>query len=505
MINNLLKKLCFYNSDDIPITGNPQITFFGLERKNFERKRHTNFSNGIITLEKSCYTKSSTDCVNLYQYDLGLPQFDLLKNIIICIKDINNIINIVITIGEQQIVLSLKYIQIYNLVAKKIIFQTNSGYMIIIPTNSYDFMYNNKSPHLYNCLPIFMLDYSFHIYTSGISKSDSDDLKLKLECVVLDTEERRRIAQLFSISNYQVYPLGIPKKNSNTFDLSEIYKNIHQNINLGIEVENFELLKSIDFVFGEHTIILSPDTLKIYGKFFNRIIYQPNQNNTVIKIKSIFNFEINPELFEIKLNYNNDMNTINTNTDANIFICNELQNIEKSSFLLFADDKMMSYFKSYSFDLADSDLGNKIKITEKYSYHMKEMFVYWTKKVKSSNLSANSSTNSSTNSSELLNIAKKITIKYQEYEDDTFTELDCQIYQQTLHPGTFDPNTYIISYSLEPKYIYPSGEINIPVGTIEIGWELKDELDKTFDINVYQMNIVIFGYRITAYKNDNFN
>ena len=122
-VENLLKQLCNYNEKDIVITGNPQITYFMNVYSKF--RPHTNFSYGIITPEPTSKTTNTITWSKLN--NLG----DIINNIIICVDNIDDLSNIIISIDElEPIVLTKEYIKIYNLICNKIIFQSDSGYLI---------------------------------------------------------------------------------------------------------------------------------------------------------------------------------------------------------------------------------------------------------------------------------------------------------------------------------------------------------------------------------------
>lgn len=518
MTDNLLKKLYFYDSNNLPISGNPELSLFAFSASSIIRKRHTNFSNGLISVKPS-YIKKITSDTKLYQYSF-IPDFDLLKNIVINLKniDITNIIDITINVEQLKIVLPLKYIQIYNMISEKIIFPMGSSCMIIIPINNNNFLYSKINFHLFTSLPCYKTNFSISINLLDLSNLENDttnynpnypDIEVKLQSICVDTKERSRISYFHSIKNYQVYPLTLPKKNSNTFDLSSVHNCIDTNsiVNLGIRVENFESLDSIEITFNDNSIKLGIETIKLYDKFYNKIIYQ-FENSIIIKIKSIFFLTYSTQ-FDVKLYYKDTK----YNMESDAFVCNNMHNMDMESFLLFADNELMSYFKEYSFDMKDFKNNKQIFISEPYPYHIKEMFIYWTEKNYS--LQEHNQTNPAnpanpTNPANPKNLAKKIIISYPEYENltDTYTELDCVINQQIGHSGVIDPNIFTIGYSLIPRHIYPTGEINVPK-SVSIAWELKDELKDSvknqelpFDISKYQMNVIIFGYRVLA-KQDN--
>lgn len=512
---NLLRQLVNYGGEDIPITGNPQVTFFA---QNIGPKfyRYTHFTYGMISLTPTIINE--TKCTSVYPTFKNEIFFDTLNEFVIIIDKFSDLKKIDLFIGElDKITIIPEYLEIYNIVCKKIIFETDLFCTIII--NPINFLYSsNYNSSIYTVLPMLVIKkFSIDIYSLN-----SEKIQLKIKCCLLDSEERKKIGIVNNIYDPNIISIE-HSKNDDVYNLIQNNFFIKTNT-IVIRIKDLNLLESVEILIDDNKIELSKNIIKIYDFLYNQIIFRYN-DEYLVKLNYYIFSDTEPDKFSIKINYkkteikNNEnnncefcpicfeskynlvllkhafpsgdvsshkmcvncMNKLTKNIcpfckenifnegDGNVYSCFQYEN--KDKYILYMNNDFISYYKEYVYEL-----NKPILIEELYSFHIKEIIIFFTDNINKEKITKK--------------IANKILIKIEDvvYE---YTSIDCDIYQQTHHDN-FDPYLYTIGYSLKPTDTFPTGLLNTKKRSIEIHFNLIENINKN-DISI---NILIFGYYV---------
>ena len=253
---NLQKTMEYYDANDVPFSGNPQITYFCDVNNTLQMRRHTNFSYGMININKQCETTINNQYITTFS--LNSPDFDVLNSIIICVNNLNDLNCVQIYFDDVKLELSLEYIKTYNQITKQIIYHTNTHTIIAIPTNPDDFFYITGTSVLFTYLPnIRTLN---NLKVNVITTIENLDIQVMVKCSIVDSEERKNIK--FNYNEIYPLPLTIKPNSEGIFDLSFSNYAIRNNI-LGVKIKNFEKLDYIQLNFENSIIQLGRNVLEI--------------------------------------------------------------------------------------------------------------------------------------------------------------------------------------------------------------------------------------------------
>lgn len=483
MINN--------NEKDVPISGNPQITWNVMVYNLMDYKRHTNFSYGSIKIEPTNKTE------NTITWNTPLDVCDIINNIQIYIDNLNDFSNIIISIDDfEPIVLTSEYIKLYHLVCNKIIYQLNSGYVITFNLTNLIIFYKESikntlfiKPDHFIGLPI--IQNSLKINWICISGINPNTTVLKFNSVILDLEERRRILEtkmghnkkIFSLENYQI------EKNNNTYwNLTDCNIYPYGFIGCVILKSNYDYLESLEITLNGITFIITKSTLELFDQFYCNIIFD-FEDKKIIKIKYLSMLDddkyTNSSEYYIKINFSKLTNQLSTTKIYNFQNVIELNT--KNHLLVLTNQKNCEFTNGYYeyvnnlseiFNFEKStcliEISNQINLT-----HIREIFIFFT--------------NLKTNKKERISNNFYITIADITNE---YTDLDMNIYAQTHHSlSNPDNQIYSIGYSLDPLNSYPNGLFNMANKPIKIEFDISDKIDIN-DLKNYQVNVVLFGFNV---------
>lgn len=418
---SLLRQLVNYGGEDIPITGNPQVTFFA---HNIGPKfyRYTHFTYGMISLISTIINE--TKCTYNYDTYKNEISFDTLNEFVIIIDKFNDLKKIDLFIGElDKITLIPEYIKIYNIVCKKIIFETDLFCTIII--NPINFLYSsNYTSSIFTALPMLAIKkFSIDIYSLNSEKT-----QLKIKCCLLDSEERGKIGIVNNIYDPNIICIEYPK-NYDVYNLLQNNFFIKTNT-IVVRIKDLNLLESVEILIDNNKIELSMNIIKIYDFLYDQIIFKYN-DEYLIKLNYYIFLDTEPDKFSVKINYKkteikNDVNNNENNNsefcpicfeniynltllkhafpsgdisshkmcvncknklsknicpfckenifneyDDNVYSCFQYENKEKC--ILYMNNDFISYYKEYVYEL-----NKPILIDESYSFHIKEIIIFFT-------------------------------------------------------------------------------------------------------------------------------
>lgn len=498
-LDKLYSQMIQYNNNDVPFKGNPQITYFSLiVNSHYQFKRHTNFSYGTISLEPTSINNNNTN----FYYEIKTDEFYVLNSFIICIDKIENLSDITISINSISVKLTAEYLKIYNLLSAKTILEFEDKCFITIPMNLNDFFNTNiKNKTTFAYLPMNFVN-SLSINLNTINPIVNNELiKIRLQYSCLDTEEVKNIKKFYLSKEIKILPKNlVVESDNNSFTLqSQNYNYIGNstlssnstflmdtNDNIGILIENFNLVEFIEFVFSDHKITLTNEIINIYDKLYDKIIYRLDNNKTIINIKSVLvGMTVDKYIDEYKYNVNIIYQPNSPLTNNKIYMCNFIRNENcninidyKIIYCVFNPKPNSSFgtcFRHFNYPM-ELIQDNKTIIQDTKMTHLKQLVVYWTKK----------------DDKEPISVASNITLSLPDIDTLSWsiTELDSICYQQ-LHFDNIIPNIYTIGFSLMPKKMLPSGELNIH-DKIEITWNIKDDYKQI--IYYYDIHIILFGY-----------
>lgn len=482
-IDNLIKQLENYTEKDLCITGNPQVTFNVSVHKKFSR--HTNFTYGNISQIPSIITDNSItwNCLE----DNG----DIINNIIFFVENIDNLANITLSLDDYEpIVLSSEYLKIYNLLCKKIIFETTSGFIISFnPANLFIFLPDGEH-----------IDKQLFRYYTGLPTISSKLTKINWICiggknlknavlninfVILDLEERRRFAditvgrKLFAMESYEIYKNKLSCWNLTQNKTIPIYF-----IGCLLSDLDYESLESIEITFNNLTIKITKSVIELFDKFYVKILFDYN-GYKIIKIKflSIFNIINNPEEYYLKINFVNNYLPSNNK----IYQFQNIDELDRSNYLIICNGESPNIFTNGYYEYVNnldkiSNLTNSnyqcglISISNEQINltHIKEIFIFFT--------------NIETNKKE--KIANKFKITIADITNE-YSSLQMDIYSN-LHHANIDDQIYNIGYSLNPSHSYPNGNFNIAEKPIKIEYVLSENIN----LSKYKINVVFFGFNV---------
>lgn len=495
-VENLLKQLCNYNEKDIVITGNPQITYNIMVYTKF--RPHTNFSYGIITPEPTSKTTNTITWSKLN--NLG----DIINNIIICIDNIDDLSNIIISIDElEPIILTKEYIKIYNLICNKIIFQSDSGYLISfnpIHLIIYYLTYTNGLPQnqtKFTGLPTIITKINWIC----VSCVNPDKTKLKFNSAVLDAEERRKIADnlinlyknQFNLESYEIIENNFTYWNLEPFELE--YCGL---IGCVISKSDYSNLESLELIFDGITTTITKSTIDLFNNFYDKIIFD-YENNIIIKIKYLLLFSENigthiltytkSSKYYLKINLLNDIDITNTSDIPNhkVYLFRDITLTPTNCLVVYTGNSVTNFINGYheykntlteifnhDKQIGQIEISSQINLT-----HIKEIFIFFT--------------NSHTNQKD--RIANKFAITIADITNE-YSTLDMDIYTQIHHPmANSDNKIYAIGFSIDPNNSYPNGLFNTSNKPISIEFDLMENINKD-DLANYQINVVLFGFNV---------
>lgn len=443
---HLFAQLYKYDIYDIPISGNPIITYFGQKSLPYQ-KSHTNFASGIIGIE---YVENND---STYLYNLKDISADILEQAIIIVDSINSIENICLEINNQKVHLTPDYIKVYSTVCSKLIFTTSTHTYISLPLILYDLIrFYGLSLSQIKYLPIINPE----IKTVKLIVKSKTIPELKVKCSVIDTEERRKYLQFKNFDcksqNFELLPDN---------DLMYTIKTYSNIVSVGIKLlYGFDSLESIEIYYRSNKIILTPNILTLYDQIQEQIIF-----GNIIKIKAIFGFDLGSRGAEFKIKINLKKEHLN---QVQIYSCTYSSDINLNSIISF-NEKFISFYQEYIFDKS-----NQIQITEKSQYHMTELFIFDKSKDINSILNVN-----------LQYINNLNQIVYSNITDSH----ESILYQQSLYNKVL-PKYFTIGFGMSAHSFQPSGELNISAGS-----KLKlITIDPTNESNG-PIHVIICGYK----------
>lgn len=470
MSNHLLQQLVKYDEYDIPMSANPQITYFKIDRKtSLTNKRHTNFASGIIPIEKSLKSSETK-----YIFEVGQISdiFDSLTIVVHSVDFFNILKNISLSICGQQINLSPEYLQIYSKICSDIIYTSDTSTYITLPLSKYDFfkskdISNDSKNIIYQWLTRFDCLYdSTNPFVSvqidlkaPMDISVANSIELKLSVSELDSEERRNIA--FNITNqkYNIIPSELE-----CFCTSGIKYPINLELNiivLGIELpDGFESLESIQIYTKKNIITLTPNIIKMFNQMYSQIIF-----DNVIKLRGLIN--TTDREFKIQIN------TIQPNNQYKLYHCTKSDDTTTNNFIFAINDEFTTFYKEYTFEH-----NQPIQIKEESQYHLTELQILQSDiKISNVNLKIKDDT---------------------EVYNNIIIDANESIINQKKKYNQISPNYFTISFALNPTKIYqPTSHYNIsPYNVLEVL--------TVFDTkNTDKIHMIASGYQSEKIDNNN--
>ncbi len=445
-IENLTKYLTKYNGFDLALTGKPQITYNCISgRYNLEFKRHTNFSQGLITL-KMC---ENINNINVFV----LEQIDLVNDLIICIDDLEKLDYIKLIYNNSTLDINLDYIKLLNLVQSNVIKKFNN--LFIITLNMINFF--NIQPFSTNKLtgiPIFSNKITIEVKSSYQS---FNFIEVKCAAVMLNFREKEKIMDCYFVDGFKTIK-NILNNNNIIWINASSYENLcivvddYKNMS-SIEIESLKLNDLVD------PIVINKEAIEIYNKLFEKILFEYN-GKTIIKIKVVIDTEVKNDL-KIKINYIDDL--IRDHCYYSITDLNQV----KTPYLCTFTNNFKTYYNSWIFDLND-DINGIVNINLDNT-HIKNIIIYYTDF-----------------DGTIIPIANKFDVDIDDI-NEKYTDLDCFIYQQNYF-NVSDPNINVISFTSMPKSHHPTGQINV-TKSIQISYNLK------YSKSNLKMHVIIFGYK----------
>lgn len=501
-MSNLLHQLCNYNANDIPITGNPMITYFARTTDNLKYRPYTNFACAYVNIQPTGFTPNTITWANIkpssskqdiipddVECKTNLSSIgDLVLDFIICIRSFEDLKKIIISIGEfDPIELTKEYIQIYNKTCSPIIFESESE--CIITFNLVNLFCSSQMPNacFYIGLPVIHEKLNINWICVCVREDnlnyDLNQITLKTKSVVLGNEERRAFCAKSNLTESKIINLEYFE----TVKPDGSFWNLMPNSKLPIGViccliSNFELLESIEIIFNNNKITLTSDILKIFNEFYEPILFDFGEKK-LIKLKNLIQMHFNNanaiEKYHLKINYMKINYMKNTYVSNNkVYFClHSQQDLPTNTPVVLNKLFYGSYYQNESII---TDELNRITINPDQSNltHIKEIFIYFT------NLQTG-------NKERVINL---LTIQIGTEIINKYSNLDLDIYQETTHSehSNKSKSIYSIGYGLYPKNNYPSGLVNVSKEPIKFTFELKSGVK----LRDYRTTILFFGYKV---------
>lgn len=457
--NLLLKNLINYKWSDVHVTGNPEITHFYKTLTHLDFKRHTNFQYGMLNLEEINGSYETT--------------LDVINYITIITDDINNImcINFILPYTNEVVSVSINRLKIIDVTMRKTIFQIGNKYMINIKLANifnYTDRYNILSTEFINLFPQKLKIVVLQI--SHINKP----IEIKLFGCVLDTEERKRIAQeLFvnhskysKIINLPIDHISNSEQTSSTYNLKNYLFAKTQTI--VIKIPSVDLIDSIVFNMNNKNIKFTRSMLQMYNDTYDQIIFNVD-NYHLLKLPYLISTDKPISLFTI------DINTISKCNNIYMYMLTDIE-LTKTKFvpLIVFNDRFHTYIQYYQINLTSENSlvaeGNDYSVLLNIDQiHLKEI---------------------------IISCEKNKFIDWFEFNffDSIahYTKTDCELYQQ-LHHQKINNDVYTIGFALEPDHYYSTGYVNIET--------LNFKCNSTK--NIHKMDIYLVGHKVCGNININ--